>query len=278
MKEFRTHVIHNNINCASCRSYQHCTNIENRFKSDIVANEGNWRNISEADGKRIETPIRRCSLAILEKWSHLFENSDVLEIGCGPSSAVNEEFCSVHRTRYIGIDPARLPSYELPWIPFKSLQRRVLGNFVSWGLHQTSRHRQFILDRFPSPKLSGRAFDLIYSTSSLEHWHEDLTDRDKTILRYRRYIDECWNLLRPGGVMVMDAPMFLHGNIWFMRGDVEMLESFFGNKWQSIVFEHWREQYDELMPYCPKRRQRAFREEFGIDLHNIWILNIVATK
>lgn len=77
---------------------------------------------------------------------------------------------------------------------------------------------------------------------------------------------------------MIDAPMFVHGNIWFMRGDVEMLESFFSNKWQSIVFEHWREQYDKLMPYCPKRRQRAFREERGIDLHNIWMLNIVATK
>ena len=72
--------------------------------------------------------------------------------------------------------------------------------------------------------------------------------------------------------------MFVHGNRWFMRGDVELVEAFFGGEWSSVVFEHWREQHDDLMPYCPKRRKRVFRDKFGINLVNIWILNILATK
>jgi SAM-dependent methyltransferase len=269
---------HRHVNCGACASHDRCRDLETRFAEALRANGGNWRAIFYPEGGRVGTPTRRCSLAMIDKHARLFEDRDVLEIGCGPLSAVTEAFCRAHRTRYTGIDPARLPIFEVPWLPGRGLQRRVFRHLVRFGLHQRNRHQRYLLDRFPSPRLRGRQFDLIYGASTIEHWHEDLTDREATIRAYRQDVRECWRLLRPGGHLLMNAPMFVHGNIWFMRGDAAMVEAFFGDEWSSVVFERWRERHDDLAPYCPAHRREVFARQYGIALTNIWILNIVATK
>lgn len=274
----RAVVRHVDVNCGACRSYAHCKELETRFAPELAANGGNWRAIFHPDGGRVGTPIRRCALAMLTRHAHLFEDRDVLEVGCGPLSPITEDFCRKHRTRYVGIDPARLPVVEVPWLPLRGLQRRVFARLVPWGLHRRSRPRRFILDRFPSARLRGHAFDLIYGSSTIEHWHEDIAEREATIEAYRADIRECFRLLRPGGTLMMDAPMFVHGNRGFMRGDVAMVETFFGEEWSSVTFEHWREGHDDLAPYRPAHRVRVFRETYGIELENIWIVNLLATR
>jgi len=269
---------HRDVNCASCDAHDRCRALESRFAPELAANGGNWRAIFYPEGGRVGTPTRRCTAAMIARHAHRFEDRDVLEIGCGPLSGITEEFCRARRVRYTGIDPARLPVFEIPWLNARNLQRRLFAPLVRLGWHASSPHRRFILDRFPSPKLSGRSFDVIYGASTIEHWHEEIDDRESTLTAYQDDVRECWRLLRPGGVLLMNAPMFVHGNRWFVRGDVPLVEGFFGDEWSSVTFEHWRERHDDLAPYRPAHRAAAFRDRFGIDLTNIWILNVVATK
>ena len=64
-----------------------------------------------------------------------------------------------------------------------------------------------------------------------------------------------------------------------MHGEVDIIEQFFDwNDWRSVGFEHWREQYDDLMPYAPVLRKKAWLDSFGYELNNIWLGNIVAKK
>jgi SAM-dependent methyltransferase len=269
---------HRDVGCASCEAHDRCRALEARFAPELAANGGNWRAIFHPEGGRVGTPTRRCTAAMIARHAHRFDDGDVLEIGCGPLSGITEDFCRERNVRYTGIDPARLPVFEIPWLPGRSLQRALFSRLVPFGLHASSAHRRFVLDRFPSPKLRGRQFDLIYGASTIEHWHEDINERDLTLAAYQEDVRECWRLLRPGGVLLMNAPMFVHGNQWFVRGDVALVEACFGEEWSSVTFERWRERHDDLAPYRPVLRAAAFRERFGVELTNIWILNLVATK
>ncbi len=76
----------------------------------------------------------------------------------------------------------------------------------------------------------------------------------------------------------MNCPLYVHGNDIFVLGKISIIENFFSSKWKSVEFEYWRELYDDLMPYCPDKRKKIFKETYNIDLDNIWLLNIVATK
>ena len=80
---------------------------------------------------------------------------------------------------------------------------RLLTPLYDLALTPRSRRMRYVRDRFPSARLRGRTFDVIYGSSSIEHWHEDLDDREESIAAYQRDIRECYELLRPGGVLLI---------------------------------------------------------------------------
>jgi len=272
---------HKNINCRSCRKYTKCKSIEFRFRNKLRELDGNWRALFD-NGRRLGTPIRRCSHAIVEEHRDKFRNKQVLEIGCGPSSEIDYEFCLHNNIQYMGIDPKRLPFHFIPHIRGKSIQYKIviflLNLFKIKKWPKRNKYQRYILDYFPSKMLESFSFDLIYGNSTIEHWREDDDDVDRSLKLYQGDIVHCYNLLRPGGKLLINCPIHVHGNPIFVRGRVDLIERFFADKWKSVVFEHWRESFDDLMPYCPKHRKKPFKEIYHIDLVNIWILNIVATK
>ena len=99
---------HQNINCISCLNYENCKKLENKYFDDLMKTGGDWRSLLD-DGKCVGTPIRRCSDAIVKKHLDKFKNSHVLEIGCGPLSEVDLNFCRENNIVYLGIDSERLP-------------------------------------------------------------------------------------------------------------------------------------------------------------------------
>ena len=83
---------HQNINCISCLNYENCKKLENKYFDDLMENGGNWRSLFD-DGNRVNSPPRRCTNAIVKKHLDKFNNSHVLEIGCGPLSEIDLNFC-----------------------------------------------------------------------------------------------------------------------------------------------------------------------------------------
>jgi hypothetical protein len=80
----------------------------------------------------------------------------------------------------------------------------------------------------PSARLSKLQFNAIYSSNLLEHWHEDIGGSSsdqawgknpdyfaESIARYKQDLRVCSELLKPGGVMLIDVPIHLHGNVLF---------------------------------------------------------------
>ena len=271
---------HVHINCRACESYRFCKAIEDRHREDLAANGGNWRAVYH-EGKRVTSPLRRCSHAAVARHVTKFRNKRMLEIGCGPASEITGDFCDERNTSYVGLDPERLPAKHIRYDLMKSLFTRWA---VLWWLRgaKNLRYRNlrqtFVKDNFPCEKLKGEKFELIYGNSTIEHWHEDDEDVAQYLKRYQSEILASNRLLHPGGCLLMNCPLFVHGNCIFMKGIVDTIESIFGSEWSSIVFEHWREIHDDLLPYCPKKRKLAFKERFNIDLENMWLLNVVAVK
>ncbi len=84
-------IVHENINCGSCKRYEECKSIEEKHKDQLEELGGNWRAVFEGKA-RVGTPTRRCSGAMLDKHLDSFKNSKVLEIGCGPLSPISLDF------------------------------------------------------------------------------------------------------------------------------------------------------------------------------------------
>jgi SAM-dependent methyltransferase len=266
------------INCASCHMHDKCRTIEAEFGGELDRNGGNWRALQGAAGTRVDSPIRRCVQAILEKHADRFREARVLEIGCGPSSALTEEFCERQGVRYVGLDADRLPALSITGLPFARFQTRIFARLLRMGFMPRFGRKQFLLDRFPSPRLEGRRFTLIYGASTLEHWHEDITDRALTVEAYQKDLRACYDLLEPGGTLLIDMPLHVHGNEHFVRGDEALAREILDSRWSSVTLERWRRLTDDLRPYRPAARVKHYREKYGFTLDNIWLLNIVATK
>ena len=209
----------------------------------------------------------------------------MLEIGCGARSEIDYKFCSNNNTQYVGIDPDSLPPLYIPHTPGKPIQNKlfngVLRLFRITKYPLKNSHQSYIFDTFSSKQfkqLKSETLDLIYSNSTIEHWHEQENDMEHSLELYKTDIHQCYKLLKPGGVLLINCPIFVHGNRIFLEGRIDLIERFFDDRWSSIKIEHWRQHYDDLMPYCPVRRKEAFRKLYGIELKNIWLLNVVAKK
>lgn len=278
---------HENINCRSCISYQKCKSLDQKYKNQLDELDGQWRQIFEGSN-RIGAPTRRCSEAIIQKHIEAFRNKRVLEIGCGPLSAIDKKFCEQNNIQYLGLDRDRLPLFYFFSVfgRGKNLQHKLylkclkrLGIKKIWR----NRYQSFMAEWFPTPILEGEKFDLIYGNSTIEHWHENtdppyIDDIEKSIELYTSDINKCYDLLNPGGKLIQECPVFLHGSILWKFAKINDIKKLFDSKWEEVVFEHWRENTDDLMPYSPKEWKIGFKEDYDIVHKNIWDLNIVATK
>lgn len=276
-------IIQKESKCNECVNYAQCKEIEVKFRGRVLEDRGNWREIYDS-GKRVGTPIRRCTGAIVKTHTDKFVNKKVLEIGCGSSSEINKAFCKKNNVDYYGIDSRHLP---FVFVDINvALLRKLQQNFFSQVFktlsikdYRLNKHQCYILDTFPSKKLKEEEFDSIYGNSTIEHWHEKEEDVPTSFGLYKKDIEVCYRLLKKGGVLLMNCPIYVHGNLLFMKGKVGLVEDICAScNWRRIVFEYWRRDYSDLMPYCPERRKKVFKEKFNIDLENIWLLNVVAEK
>jgi hypothetical protein len=269
--------------CKECFSYTNCKDLEVKYKERLVELEGNWRPIYE-NGTRVGTPIRRCSRQIFSLHKDRFVNKTVLEVGCGPLGDFSYEFCKENNVDYIGLEPERPPTrfWQTDIEFFRKVQNRLVKTFIKFPFgkkYRLNKNQKIIVDFFPSKEIELGTVDAIYGNSTIEHWHEDVDDIEKSIELYENDVKVMYDLLSEGGSIVMNCPILVHGNVLFIRGHVEKIKKLFLTQpWSEISFEHWRDDHADLAPYCQGTRKEHFKESFGIDLENMWILNVVAKK
>lgn len=289
------------IACPTCRWYVQCAEIERRYGAELDRN-GDQYKLLRHEGTRPPSPLRRCANALFDRELESMRDQDVLEIGCGRASPFTPAIVRANRIRYVGIDTA-LPRRGIPLcergtiasvvnLPIRALNRWVLSPSVNayhrWKPGPRIYH---VRGRFPHPSLRGRAFGVIYASNSIEHWHEDLpgsstvapiSSPDEGIAasvdRYRADLATCHTLLAPGGRLIIDAPIHLHGNGLFFRGRLAEIERLFTDlPWSDLRFEHWRRDTGDLRRYLPVDVARAFTGT-GEAVVNLWQLAVIARR
>jgi len=96
---------------------------------------------------------------------------------------------------------------------------------------------------------------LIYGIQTFEHWGQ----RVRAFMPPSKYEDcmkEVLRVLKPGGRVYLDAPMHFHGNEMFIMGDLQKIRSLFDDaKWDNVVMERWRLNYDPLERFLPPQHE-----------------------
>mgnify|MGYP001422648613 CR=1 FL=1 len=156
------------------------------------------------------SPIRKCVIASLEKHLRPLKDKIICEIGCGEWSfakdIVEKNNC------WLGIDP----------IEYDSKGRK------------TIRTHEGTVNSIPLPS---NYVDVVLANQSLEHWHEYKTT-------FKSGFSEMHRILKPGGILIMNFPIHLHGHPIFLRGDINKIKRLWNPKlWSQIHFEEWRKEY-----------------------------------
>jgi SAM-dependent methyltransferase len=98
-------------------------------------------------------------------------------------------------------------------------------------------------------------FDVVAGVQTFEHWAEESLGRQ---LKHEAGLSEAWRVLKPGGLLYLDAPIHLHGHEMFIAGDVDRIRRLFDEKlWQPVVLEKWRQDYWPLERYVTPEPDRS---------------------
>ncbi|MCH7881065.1 MAG: class I SAM-dependent methyltransferase [Proteobacteria bacterium] len=154
------------------------------------------------------SPVRKCSTAAQEANLHSLFNKDILEIGFGKHSIPRQLVKDVGGT-WTGIEPM-LPQ-----------SKKAIFGKGGYG---------HVAD-IPFPD---RTFDIVTGIQSLEHWEEPLPNIELKS-NYAECLKEAHRVLKQGGSIYFDAPIYLHGHEMFITGDIARIRSIFDSKlWQLI--------------------------------------------
>lgn len=196
--------------------------------------------------------VRACMIAILHK--HLPQMTGrVMEIGFGINRISRRMIRKRHRGRTLwhGVDP-RFSRYLSP--------EKFPGSAAN----------------IPFPD---EYFDWVLAFETIEHWREYGETPQAGI-------DESYRVLRPGGRLLITAPIHLHGDRMFLFGRLHTIRRLFRSRaWSHVEMEFWRRNSDPLPPIMQPTMDgasqeiaaRMLRRRFG-HVPPFWRLEILAVK
>jgi|GEM_PF-1658226 len=292
--------------CRQCPTFDECKAIDETYRAQLEANGWNYRQI-KVKGSPLKTPIRQCTDTIFKQYAPFFTGKDILEIGCSTSSQFTLPFIREQSIRYVGVEPrSSSPGWRLSMLPrrliykpYNVIAAKIINPLTSSLYNQIQRMKRkaprayYMRDRFPSPHLTTPAsFDVIFASSSIEHWHEDqpgssedlawngdLSVLEAGVQMYQADIRRAYELLRPQGMLLIDCPIHVHGNVIFFRGFLDHIKRIFESvPWTSLTYESWRLDYSGLRPYLPDARRDAWKTVYKQPVENLWIFNVIARK
>ena len=169
-------------------------------------------------GGEFGSPLRKCLMGLLrEEFRKFPSGKTVLEIGCGSWPFVRDLVRNAG-SEWVGVEPAA----------------------ASAGGQGTIATFMGTAARVP---LSDSSCDYVISCQALEHWHEFQTS-------FSQGIAESWRVLRPGGVLSLNFPLFFHGHPIFFNGNERAITSLLPSTfWDKQTLEIWRNLSDPLEPY-----------------------------
>lgn len=193
------------------------------------------------------SPIRACIVTLLEQYLSELRDLRVCEIGCGPWSFA-KDILESNGCEWFGIDPAE---------------------FASDGRRTIRTHDGTVAD-IPLPD---SYVDLVLANQSLEHWHQYQT-------RFRWGFREMHRVLKPGGTLMMNVPIHLHGHKMFIKGDMKRIKALWDpTDWTDIRFEEWRKDFRPLEAYRPWAKYGTnIRQIPDYNNASAWVLNVISKK
>jgi SAM-dependent methyltransferase len=191
------------------------------------------------------SPIRKCVIASLEQHLSGLRRVRVCEIGCG-AWPYAKNIVEANGCEWFGIDPK---AYD------------------SKGRKTIRTHAGTVA----SLPFSDQYMDVVLASQSLEHWHQFKT-------RFRRGFREIHRVLKPGGTLIMNFPIHLHGHPIFVRGEITKVKALWSPRlWDDVDFEEWRRQYSPLDAY-EGWLANSVDERLIPTGASSWTMNVVATK
>ncbi len=156
-----------------------------------------------------ESPLYLATHAIVDEFiSRLSKGDKVLEIGCG-SWDLCKTLCERKGVVWEGIDPLK-----------KEKRKDVIAT-KRGSVHDIP--------------FEENTFDYVIGNQTIEHWHEFGVSFEEALY-------EIWRVLKPGGEIIMNAPIHLHGHkIFLLDNRVSIRSLFKASMWRNIEIEEWRE-------------------------------------
>jgi SAM-dependent methyltransferase len=227
------------------------------------------RRCPKFDARRAEcgvpfgSPLRKCVVAATEAHLRATRGQRVLELGYARRS-YGKRIVELAGGSWTGVEP----------LIDRSLAPRLgTGGYGHAG-------------DIPFPN---GTFDLVFGNQSFEHWEEPLPDGTRGPA-YADCLAEIWRVLRPGGLLYLDAPIHLHGHEMFVAGDVDRIVALFARElWTGVTVERWRYDHDPLPRYPTPEADigyvRGTIKSYDLarieDLQKngtVWLLAVAATK
>lgn len=137
------------------------------------------------------SPLRKIVMSVLERDLKDIKNKKVLEIGCGDWD-YSKKIVEKNKCEWHGFEPVDLGKNNLTIVK---------GSVENIPYHDNS-------------------FDLIICNQTIEHWFE-------YGVTYKKALDEINRVLKPNGIAMINAPIHVHGDIIFLRGEYTKIKKLF---------------------------------------------------
>lgn len=158
--------------------------------------------------------IRKSLIQILKRDLKNIKNKTILEIGCGDWDFA-KKIIEKNGNKWFGIEP--LISKITP---------------IKAGVKKMP--------------FGDNSFDVVLCNQSIEHWWQTGTSIKKGLKEIHR-------VLKNKGIIMVNAPIHCHGNLYFIRGNLMKIYNYF-SRWKIILFE-------QVTPY---KKEKIWRDvNFG---------------
>lgn len=175
------------------------------------------------------SPIRKCVVSSVEAHLNNAEDKSVLEIGFGRFS-LGRTLVRRSGGIWTGVDPH---------------QSKDNSPRIGHGCYGHAAEIPF----------ADETFDMVFGVQSFEHWGQRVSAAAMRPSEYGECLEEICRVLKPGGILYLDAPIHFHGHEMFIMGDLEKIRGLFdGECWVDLHLERWRFHHEPLEAYLPYKK------------------------